>query len=79
MARTLLRKINQYSEEFKANGGGLSSLPGVRIQELKGESSFRLDELRSSKAAARQQHRTLLEKYSAADVANFVAYLGQVR
>ena len=29
MAKTLLRKINQYSEEFKATAVGLSSLPGV--------------------------------------------------
>lgn len=34
MARTLLRKINQYSEEFKATAVGLSSLPGVLIQDV---------------------------------------------
>lgn len=34
MARTLLRKINQYSEEFKATAVGLSSLRGVLIQDV---------------------------------------------
>ncbi len=34
MARTLLRKLNQYSEEFKATAVGLSSLPGVLIQDV---------------------------------------------
>ena len=34
MARTLLRKVNQYSEEFKATAVGLSSLPGVLIQDV---------------------------------------------
>jgi len=36
MARTLLRKINQYSDEFKATAVGLSSLPGVLIQDVAG-------------------------------------------
>ena len=36
MAKTLLRKINQYSEEFKATAVGLSSLPGVLIQDVAG-------------------------------------------
>ena len=34
MARTLLRKINQYSDEFKATAVGLSSLPGVLMQDV---------------------------------------------
>jgi len=34
MARTLLRKINRYSEEFKATAVGLSDLRGVQIQEV---------------------------------------------
>lgn len=34
MARTLLRKIGQYSEEFKATAVGLSNLPGVLIQDV---------------------------------------------
>ena len=34
MARTLLRKINQYSEEFKATAVALSNLPGVLIQDV---------------------------------------------
>src|ERR1044072_3208946 len=34
MARALLRKINQYSEEFKATAVGLSNLPGVLIQDV---------------------------------------------
>jgi hypothetical protein len=33
MARTLLRKINQYSDEFKATAVGLSSLPGVLMRK----------------------------------------------
>jgi transposase len=34
VARPGLRKINQYSEEFKATAVGLSSLPGVLIQDV---------------------------------------------
>ena len=34
MARPGLRKINQYSEEFKATAVGLSSLAGVLIQDV---------------------------------------------
>lgn len=34
MARTLLRKISQYSEEFKATAVGLSSLRGVLIKDV---------------------------------------------
>ena len=34
MARTLLRKINQYSEEFKATAVGSSSLREVLIQDV---------------------------------------------
>ena len=34
MARTLLRKINQYSDEFKATAVGLSGLAGVLIQDV---------------------------------------------
>jgi transposase len=34
VARPGLRKINQYSEEFKATAVGLSSLAGVLIQDV---------------------------------------------
>jgi len=34
VARAGLRKINQYSEEFKATAVGLSSLSGVLIQDV---------------------------------------------
>jgi transposase-like protein len=34
VARPGLRKINQYSEEFKATAVGLSSLSGVLIQDV---------------------------------------------
>jgi transposase len=34
VARPGLRKINQYSEEFKATAVGLSGLPGVLIQDV---------------------------------------------
>jgi mono/diheme cytochrome c family protein len=44
------------------------------------EPSYRLDRLRDSRAnAARERHGALLENYSAADVANAVAYLQSVR
>lgn len=42
---------------------------------LKAEASFKLDELRDAKAAARQRHQKLLENYSAEDVANLMTYL----
>ena len=34
MARTILRKINQYSEEFKATAVALSKLRGVLIHDV---------------------------------------------
>jgi transposase len=34
MAKTVLRKINQYSEEFKATAVALSKLRGVLIQDV---------------------------------------------
>jgi transposase len=34
MARTILRRINQYSEEFKATAVALSKLRGVLIQDV---------------------------------------------
>ena len=55
----------------------------AQILEPKGltlEPSYRLDRFRDSKAnAARERHRALLENYSAADVANVVAYLQSVK
>jgi transposase len=34
MAKPGLRKINQYSDEFRATAVGLSNLPGVLIQDV---------------------------------------------
>jgi transposase len=36
VARVLLRKVNQYSEEFKATAVALSDLKGVLIQDVAG-------------------------------------------
>ena len=42
--------------------------------------SYRLDRLRDTRfTTARERHLALLENYSAADIANLVAYLGPVR
>jgi len=37
MARTQLRKINQYSEEFKATAVALSQMEGVAVQDVAAE------------------------------------------
>jgi hypothetical protein len=47
---------------------------------LKVERSFTSARLRDTKlAAAQQRHQTLLENYSADDVANLIAYLGNLK
>jgi len=48
--------------------------------KLRGEPSYKLDELNDGKrAAARQRHHALLENYSAQEVANLVSYLQTVK
>lgn len=49
-------------------------------QGLRGGSSLRIDQLRDARInAGRDRHAALLENYSAAEVANLVAYLQSVR
>lgn len=46
---------------------------------LKMERSFTMERLHDAKLGSAQRHQALLENYSAADVANLVAYLGSAR
>jgi mono/diheme cytochrome c family protein len=49
-------------------------------QGLRGASSLRIDQLRDGRInAGRDRHNALLENYSAAEIANLVAYLQSVR
>ena len=49
-------------------------------QRLSGASSLRVDQLKDARInAGRNRHNALLENYSAADIANLIAYLQSVR
>jgi mono/diheme cytochrome c family protein len=63
----------------KLNGAALKA-EILDPKALQGPPSWRMDQLRDAKTAeARQRHRTLLENYSAEDVANVSAYLQSAR